>query len=132
MERAVNGVQHGIHVWLLTTLTLVGLTLVTPKVASAIDTTCGYAFYGPAGNYRIELFEVGRPWPSRTDDVIGYGGYFTYRRNWYAIVANRSYFIRVTDLRTRSAKQTHSFWVTYNGGFYQFPTCNWNQNFLGH
>jgi len=112
---------------LLSLIVLAALfAFVAPSIAQAIDTTVEYSFYGPAGDYKIELFEVGAPYPSRQDYVYDYGGYFTYRRTWSSIVAYRSYFIRITDLNSSQTKQTGSYWVFYNGGYYAFPTCYWS------
>jgi len=97
-----------------------------PRASYATDTVVGYSFYGPAGNYKIELFEVGAPYPSRQDIVNGYGGFFTYRRKWSAIVASRYYFIRITNTQTGVAKQTHARYILYNGGYYEWPTCYWD------
>ena len=105
---------------------LVALLAATPSVSQAVDTTVEYSFYGPAGDYKIELFEVNHPYPSRQDYVYDYGGYFTYRRTWTSIVANKYYFIRITDLNSSVAKQTGSRYVTYNGGYYVWPTCYWS------
>lgn len=110
----------------LLVLTVLIALLAIPGVGNATDTTVGYSFYGPAGNYKIELFEVGAPYPSRQDIVNGYGGTSTYRRTWSAIVANRPYFIRITNTQTGVAKQTGARYVTYNGGYYEWPTCYWN------
>jgi hypothetical protein len=98
----------------------------TPAISHATDTIVEYSFYGPAGNYKIELFEVGAPYPSRQDIVSGYSGTFTYRRTWSAIVADRRYFIRITNTGTGVAKQTSWRYVLYNGGYFVWPTCYWN------
>ena len=112
--------------YLLLLAMLVSLFVVaTPSASYATDTTVEYSFYGPSGNYKIELFEVGAPYPSRQDYVYGYGGYFTYRRTWGSIVASRYYFIRITNLGSSVAKQTGSRYVTYNGGYYTWSTCYW-------
>ncbi|USN53194.1 MAG: hypothetical protein H6760_03390 [Candidatus Nomurabacteria bacterium] len=105
---------------------LVALSVASPGVSLATDTTVEYSFYGPSGDYKIELFEVGAPYPSRQDYVYGYSGTFTYRRTWSSIVAYRSYFIRITDLNSGVAKQTGSVYVTYNGGYYAWSTCYWS------
>lgn len=98
----------------------------TADVSQATDTTVEYSFYGPAGDYKIELFEVQAPYPSRQDYVYDYNGVYTYRRTWTSIVADKYYFIRITDLNSSVAKQTGSRYVTYNGGFYAWPTCYWS------
>lgn len=98
---------------------------VVPGVARATDTNVNYGFYGPAGNYKIELFEVRAAYPSRQEIVNGYTGQYTYNRTWYAIVAYRSYFIRITNTQTGVAKQTRAVWVTYVAGGYPWGTCNW-------
>jgi hypothetical protein len=97
-----------------------------PAVGHATVTTVEYSFFGPAGDYKIELFEVGAAYLSRQDMVYGYGGVFTYRRTWTYIVTNRSYFIRITSLNSGVAKQTHSRYVTYDNGLSTWPTCYWS------
>jgi len=50
---------------LVLTVVLIALFAV-PRVSHATDTTVGWSFYGPAGNYKVELFEVGTPYPSHS------------------------------------------------------------------
>ena len=110
----------------LLVLTVLVALIAIPRVSHATDTTVGYSFYGPAGNYKIELFEVGAPYPSR-QNIVKYNGQFTLRDRWTSIVAYRNYFIRITNLDTRVAKQTSGRYVTYNGGYYEWsPTCYWS------
>ena len=111
-------------VMLVLTVVLIALFAI-PGVSHATDTDVGWSFYGPAGNYKVELFEVGAPYPSR-QEIFYYNGTFTIRDRWYSIVAYQSYFIRITNLDTSVAKQTGSRYVTYNGGYYEWPTCYWS------
>ena len=106
-------------------LTVFVVLFAFPAISHATDTSVGYGFYGPAGDYKIELFETGAPYPSRQDYVYQYRGNATYHRVWNSIVADRYYFIRVTNLQSGVAKQTRESRVTYNGGYYEWGTCNW-------
>lgn len=83
-----------------------------------------YSFYGPAGEYVIELFEVGAPYPSR-QDPIKYDGQFTHRRTWNYITRSRKYFIRVTKSR-QQAKQMREFKIG-DVESYNAPHFNWYQ-----
>lgn len=87
-----------------------------------------YSFYGPPGKYRIELFEVGAPFPSRQDNTLvgGYNGQYTYRRSWSYISKGRTYFIRVTNTESGARKQTQGFRVPASwGDSYDSPHFNW-------
>lgn len=108
-------------------------TLVLAPSISPAQTadTCylNYAFYGPAGHYLIELFEVGAPYPSRQDWNLynnRYNGSATYRSDWSYISKGRDYFIRVTNTDTHQAKQMRAFHIPSGwGSYYNASDFNW-------
>lgn len=88
----------------------------------------------PSVETKIELFEVGAPYPSRQS--IGQGTVLSPR--WYAIVGSDQrehlYFIRVTkqDPNTGAlieAKQTGAFWIPNDGD--SWVRLRWNEPYLG-
>jgi len=101
-----------------------------PSRASAqTNNTCyvNYGFYGPAGHYKIELFETGHPYPSRQDFTLwsnNYSGQRTYWSTWSYISINASYFIRVTNDKG-VAKQTIEFSIRGQWDYYNAPECDW-------
>lgn len=112
---------------------LVSFSVISSATAAFSQTSntlfLNYSFYGPAGRYLIELFEVGNPFPSRQDwDLKNsrYNGVSTYRRNWDYISKGRDYFIRVTNTDTGVRKQSYQFRVPASwGDYFNAPHFNW-------
>jgi hypothetical protein len=95
--------------------------------ALAGNTNLTARFSGPKDTYKIELFEVGAPYPSRQS--VGTGS----RLNpvWHSIVTDhRNYFIRVTT-KKGEAKQTGTFWMHDNPPKSLWVSINWNSPNLG-
>lgn len=85
-----------------------------------------YSLYAPASDYKIELFEVGNPYPSRVDTslhLFGARGNFTYKASWNYISRYRWYFLRVTDTRRGIVKQMGTYCPF--GPVFTFPLFNW-------
>lgn len=106
------------------------LTSVIPAVAAhgGGNTNLTCYFYGDSNaKWKIELFEVGAPYPSRQN--IGYGT--TFHPTWYSVVTyHRNYFIRVTK-NDGEAKQTGTFWMPDNPPAELWVRTYWNKPYLG-
>lgn len=66
------------------------------------DITC-YVYGDTYATYKIELFEVGNPYPSRQN--VGTGT--TFSPQWWSLVTSPRYFVRIT--KNGVARQTASF-----------------------
>lgn len=111
------------------TLLICACVLLQSRADAQTSNTCyvNYNFYGPPGRYKIELFEIGAPYPSRQDYSLwnsSYKGQFTYRATWSYISINRWYFIRVTNDKG-VAKQNFGFEIYGHWDPYNAPSFNW-------
>lgn len=102
-------------------LSLVALAVLT---GSALAETLSWQIIG-SGNFKVELYGVGDPYPSRQ--------YFTGRitGEWNAAFFNlshRNYFVRVTNLNNGQAKQTFAFWIADRDR--AWVGMDWGTNFL--
>lgn len=68
----------------------------------ALDVTLN----GVYGQYKLELFQVGAPYPSRqfVGNANGWTGCY-----WSNLVTSQTYFVRATRLSTGQARQTVGF-----------------------
>ena len=62
--------------------------------------------------YKIELFQVGAPYPSRQQ--IAYPDIRTMSEScvWYSLVTSQTYFLRITNMKYGWSRQTGSFKLT--------------------
>ena len=106
--------------------TVVALALFAGSAYAAYansNLTC-YMYGDSWATYKIELFEVGAPYPSRQN--IGVGTVFS--PTWYSLVTyQRNYFIRVT--RNGVAKQSGTFWMPDNRSLW--VRVYWSRPYLG-
>lgn len=83
------------------------LAIFSQSVGAASNGALDVTVSNSPQNVKVELFQVGAPYPSRQDFRPGV--------NWYNLVTTQRYFVRVTNTSTGQQRQSYSFCLASDG-----------------